>query len=241
MSNRRGAPFVHPHVPADAICSGSSVFLEAADWSGREGVQRPVSPRRQRNGPRRGRARRQSVSGARRASDHQRSRHVHHHWGQHRAARSAGRQDAGQSATCAPGRARGCGRKAAGRVDRCGVGNGERRLFGGDLSRHGGVSGGRQPRDARPSAESHRLSQRRGHHSYGVAQSVRRRGESAWREDHRGRLARVASARAWAEDRDDLHHGGPVQRNGSDVHRSDFCGREGAATSRCSWMRPRRC
>ena len=69
----------------------------------------------------------------------------------------------------------------------------------------------------------------------------RRRRQSAWREDHRGRLAGVASARARAEDRDDLHHGGPIQRNGSDVHRGDLRAPQKRATSLCSWMRQRKC
>ena len=72
------------------------------------------------------------------------------------------------------------------------------------------------------------LPEGRGHHPRPLAQRVRRGHPRRRREDRRGRHARGARARDRSEDRDDLHHGRPTQRNRSDVHRGDLRDRQDA-------------
>ena len=123
-------------------------------------------------------------------------------------------------------------RQAPGRVDWSRVGNGQRRMRGGDVSRDGRLRGRRQPRSARADPQSRRVSQRRGHHPDALTQRLRRRDPGRWREGHRSGHARGADARHRSEDGDDLPLRRPAYRLRPDVDGGHLRDRETAQRAR---------
>ena len=168
----------------------------------------------------------------RRAAAHQLSRHADDHRRIRRTAGGARREDRGQSAVRAARRSHGRRRQAPGRADWSRVGNGQRRMRGGDLSRDGRLRGRRQPRSARADSQSRRVSQRRGHHPDELTQRLRRRDPCRWREGPRSGHAGGTDARHRSEDGDDLPLRRPAYRLRSDVDRGHLRDRETARRAR---------